>query len=148
MASGLLFARKADMEELTFWVDGIPTPQGSKTRTPYGFREANWRLPAWRKAVQEAAALALADRAGFAPHVPVVLSAEFVFVRGKTVKRIWMTTKPDLSKLVRAIEDSMTRAGVWADDAQVVRFGRLEKRYADDDRPGVRVTARRLDGGL
>lgn len=134
------------MEELTFWVDGIPTPQGSKTRTQYGFREANPRLPAWRKTVRASALVALAERDGFAAHVPVVLSAEFFFVRGRTVKRIWMTTKPDLSKLVRAIEDSMTSAGVWADDSQVVRFARVDKRYSDDDRPGVRVTARRLDG--
>jgi Holliday junction resolvase RusA-like endonuclease len=136
------------MEELTFWVDGVPTPQGSKTRTPYGFREANPRLPAWRRAVLAAARDALGGRDGFAPHVPVVLSAQFFFVRGRTVKRIWMTTKPDLSKLVRAIEDSMTAATVWADDSQVVRYSRLEKRYADDDRPGVLVNVRRLDGAM
>lgn len=132
------------IEQLTFRVEGTPIPQGSKTMGRYGFYEANKRLPAWRKAVTAAASEAMAGRDPWPPHVPLVLSATFLFARGKTVSRIWMTTKPDLSKLVRALEDGMTDAGVWSDDCQVVRYGRLEKWYADTGRPGVEVTVRRL----
>ena len=45
------------------------------------------------------------------------------------------TTKPDVTKLVRAAEDALTGV-VWADDAQIVRQ-RAEKRYGN---PGLVVT--------
>jgi crossover junction endodeoxyribonuclease RusA len=38
-------------------------------------------------------------------------------------------TKPDRTKLLRALEDALTDAGVWRDDTQVVS-GDVSKRYA------------------
>jgi crossover junction endodeoxyribonuclease RusA len=42
------------------------------------------------------------------------------------------TVKPDLDKLVRALLDAGTDAGVWHDDAQVVRLT-ASKRYVGTD---------------
>jgi Holliday junction resolvase RusA-like endonuclease len=53
----------------------------------------------------------------------------------------WCITKPDATKLVRGIEDAITNAGLWRDDAQVARQF-VEKSYADTAR--VEVTIRKL----
>lgn len=48
-----------------------------------------------------------------------------------------VATTPDLDKLIRAIGDAATAAGVWRDDAQVVRIV-AEKRYSSEgDGPGA-----------
>ncbi|MDD4888414.1 MAG: RusA family crossover junction endodeoxyribonuclease [Phycisphaerae bacterium] len=53
------------------------------------------------------------------------------------------TGKPDLTKMLRAVEDGITKALVaWKDDAQVTD-GCQKKRYVNQrqgERPGVRVT--------
>ncbi|HEV8178612.1 MAG TPA: RusA family crossover junction endodeoxyribonuclease, partial [Gemmatimonadales bacterium] len=36
--------------------------------------------------------------------------------------RSWPDKRPDLSHLVRAVEDALTAAGLWVDDAQVVEI--------------------------
>lgn len=46
--------------------------------------------------------------------------------------------KPDLDKLVRAVLDALTDAGVWFDDAQVVGIS-ATKAYCDDLPPGVSI---------
>lgn len=125
-----------------FEVDGIPVPQGSKSawvsqagpRPRAIMHDDNAKaLKPWRALVQAAAA---AVRPTAPIEGPVLLVAEFRFVRPKTVRRDRPSVKPDLSKLLRAIEDSITNAGVWKDDAQVVT-ARVEKVYAE--RAGVRV---------
>jgi Holliday junction resolvase RusA-like endonuclease len=52
---------------------------------------------------------------------------------------------PDLDKLTRAVLDGLTRAGVWADDGQVVEL-RATKCYDDDHPPGVDLWVWPLDG--
>jgi len=53
----------------------------------------------------------------------------------------WPTTRPDATKLWRAVEDACNGI-VWKDDSQVVRQ-HVSKVYCD--RPGVRVVVRRVD---
>ena len=53
-------------------------------------------------------------------------------------KRPLPIISPDLDKLVRSIGDSLTDAGVWGDDAQVVSLA-CEKVYADDKQPGADI---------
>lgn len=48
-------------------------------------------------------------------------------------RRTWPVKQPDLSKLARAAEDSLTTAGVWRDDALVVEYARLAKVYPGED---------------
>lgn len=50
------------------------------------------------------------------------------------------TTKPDVLKLARAIEDALTGV-VWEDDAQIVREV-LEKTYGEPERVEVEISVR------
>ncbi len=85
---------------------------------------------------------------------PVALTTIFCFVRPKShfLKSGKLTksapagkiSKPDDSKLVRAIEDSITDAGLWGDDCQKTK-GVSEKIYPGDfvdggSAPEARVT--------
>lgn len=54
---------------------------------------------------------------------------------------------PDLDKLARAVLDALESAGTIVNDARVVDFHLLRKRYAAPaERPGVWITARRWTG--
>lgn len=130
------------VERLEFWVDGIPIPEGSKTAFIVKGRavvvDANApQLKPWRKTVTAAAVAELAGRDGFDPESSLFILMDFYLPRGKTVTRARPNVKPDGDKLQRAICDSITDAGVWADDSRVV-VHHSEKWYADD-KPGVRV---------
>lgn len=114
------------------------------------------RLKAWRATVQRRAFLAWraahGDRSPDPWECAVELAFEFVLPRpesdwlasGKLRKgaREHPTTKPDLSKVIRAIEDALAGI-VYRDDAQVCAYGRTFKRYAErGGSGGVVVTAR------
>lgn len=48
------------------------------------------------------------------------------------------TTKPDVSNILKGIEDALN--GVWyADDSQIVEYGKIGKWYADEPRVYVRL---------
>lgn len=118
-------------------VFGIPAPQGSKKSIGNNrFVETSKKLPAWRKAVKEAAVVAKGD--GGTISGPIYLEVCFYLPRPKTINRVLPTVAPDLSKLVRAIEDSLTDAGVWTDDAYVVEC-LSTKLYADGREPGCLI---------
>ncbi len=55
----------------------------------------------------------------------------------------FVTVKPDLDKLVRAIMDSLSSV-VWRDDAQVAQV-RATKLYDDIGRLGVEITVVELE---
>ena len=109
---------------VTFFVAGVPVPQGSKTAFVVGKRavltDANKdKLRPWRAEVTRVAGEAWAGRESLAGAVSV--EVRFVFERPKTVKRDTPHVKPDIDKLLRALFDGVTDAKVWLDDAQVVR---------------------------
>lgn len=52
------------------------------------------------------------------------------------------TSKPDRGKLERAIEDALTDAGVWLDDAQITTSLRSEKRYGREAGAQIAVYVR------
>lgn len=147
---------------LQIQVRGIPSPQGSKAARPIyrkgagGQREFTGRvaqqemapdLTDWRNKVHLAAEKALAE-SGAAP-LDGPVRVRMVFTVKKPVaapkrRRTWPVKQPDLSKLARAAEDSLTTAGVWRDDALVVEYARLAKVYPGEDPealpvPGVRI---------
>ena len=128
----------------SFFVAGIPAPQGSKAAklipapgTKYGVRPVLYDdndkvLKPWRKNV---AAAAKAAYSGPQLVDAVAVELEFFLQRGKTVTREFPTTKPDIDKLERAIFDGITDSGAWKDDALVCRVVK-GKEYGI---PGVRV---------
>ena len=109
-------------------VIGLPGAQGSKRHVGGGrMVEMSKTLPAWRDSVTWTAA---GEWHGAPPmDGPLALFVEFRFPmpasRSKTVRLRGMARKvtaPDLDKLVRAVGDALTAAGVIRDDARIAHI--------------------------
>jgi Holliday junction resolvase RusA-like endonuclease len=134
-------------------VHGVPGPQGSKTfkgRAQSGkgiMVESSKKVRPWREAVKAAALDKYPDH----PLLDTPLSVGFTFYLArpachfgtgrnagilKPSAPLWPSatgsTTPDLTKLARSTEDALTDAGIWRDDARVVTYHTLEKRYCSD----------------
>lgn len=128
------------MTAVTFIVEGVPVPQGSKTVAQGGgkawLRDSNGKkLKPWRDQIKTAANL------GHRFDGPVELEAVFYLPRPKTVTRPYPSVVPDLDKLMRALGDGMKEGGLIRDDSLIVDED-IKKRYADGIDPGVHVTIR------
>lgn len=107
---------------IEFVVEGTPIPQGSKRHVGNGrMIEANPNLRAWRVVVTAAARQA-SKGFQFDKSAGIEVNLSFFMPKPKTVKRSMPTVKPDLDKLVRAILDGVTDAGLWFDDGQVIKI--------------------------
>ena len=89
---------------------GTPIPQGSKKAFVRGGRvslvEANPGLKGWRSSVAlEVKRAMLAAEVAPGDALPMVVELVFVFKRPKSVKRDWMSVKPDVDKLCRAVSN-------------------------------------------
>jgi len=123
---------------LSLFIEGKPQPAGSRTvgRRKDGSvftRPASKGLPAWQKTVAEAVRTEVADVGIEQLGGPVRVELNFRLARPKshfgsgrnsqTLRRIapplWHEQKPDADKLVRAVLDACTSAGIWKDDSQV-----------------------------
>jgi crossover junction endodeoxyribonuclease RusA len=110
---------------ISFVAYGVPAPQGSmrafnvKGRQHPVVTSDNPRTRPWKQTVLLAARDALCDRAPI--DIAVRVDVQFYMPRPKSApkSRRLPTKLPDLDKLVRAILDAMTDAGVWHDDSQV-----------------------------
>jgi Holliday junction resolvase RusA-like endonuclease len=132
----------------SFTVFGVdPAPQGSKKyvgtrRTAAGNNipliiESSPKLPAWRKAVNDAVIQGMKDSGDDSKFEQAVkVEAVFYLTRPRTVKRDYPITPPDLDKLARGLLDGMKP--VWSDDSLVVRL-EISKKYAVGQ-SGVAVT--------
>ena len=135
-----------------FIVAGIPRPAGSKRylgRSKAGkpiLADDCKRAPAWRADVQNAARMEWADRPLL--DEPIRLCLTFLLERPKShfgtgrnagvlkdSAPPFPTTKPDLTKIVRAIEDALTKV-IWKDDSRVM-WQENKKLYGA--KPGVVV---------
>jgi Holliday junction resolvase RusA-like endonuclease len=97
--------------------------------------------------------IALAD-----PHAPerpfegpISLSLRFVFPIPQSWSRVkrqrawWHVSKPDLSNVVKTVEDALNRSGRWwRDDSQIARLA-VEKVYGPA--PQIEVEVAQLGGG-
>lgn len=119
----------------TIRVHGDPAPQGSKNAYRRGSKillvEANKALKPWREAVTLHARRYTGAHTGAKP-----LRVGYVFYlpRPKSVRRHRPHVKPDLDKLIRAVNDGISAAGVWDDDSRPVTIT-ATKHYADGDNP-------------
>ena len=115
---------------LQFRVAGLPVTQGSKRAVLRGKRagliDANdAKLRPWREAVRAVAADAWGNHPPIAGPVRVlVLFALHKPASAPKSRRSWPmgARSGDVDKLARAVLDAITDAGVWRDDAQVVRL--------------------------
>lgn len=131
---------------ISFTVEGLPAPQGSKVIARSGgktwLRDANAsRLKPWRAKVAAAADV------GHTFDVPVLVAAVFYLPHPKR-PRWWVpAVKPDTDKLGRALLDGLTDGGLLRDDARVTDLI-LMKRYECDGNPvGVRVLVMEAGNG-
>jgi len=131
------------------FVRGIPRPAGSKrpVRNPYSGKIAlvdssGQAGKVWSAAIRLAAAAKVARPLSG----PVWLRLTFFMPRPKAHYRktglkpdapLWHAKRPDLSKLIRAVEDALTGV-VWRDDRQVT-ICLAVKRYGET--PGVEIVA-------
>lgn len=151
---------KAPPISIRFSAKGFPVTQGNKLpahvfnirgNCKVWLREKNDKeLTQWRGLVKTAAERAMKGRAPM--EGPLLLLAAFYFPRPKshTAKQranpfVHGGGRYDTEKLVRAINDAMTEAGVWHDDAQASVM-LAEKRYAEQDGDvGVIINVQALD---
>ena len=132
--------------ELIFSVmNGLtPRPQGSKNvgrrknGSHYVYEPKQAELKAWRAAVADAAVEAIMRQDWIMAETPVTVSAVFYFPAPKSdPHRVFAHTAPDTDKLLRAIGDAMTEAGVYKDDKLVVGYDHVRKLCGA---PGVDIT--------
>ena len=128
---------------IEFTVYGTPAPQGSKkfVGTDKAGRgilvESSKKVRPWRMDVKEAAGAARTAHGGTLDG-PLVVSMVFTVKKPASApksRQTWPDRMPDLSKLLRSTEDAITDAGLWADDARVVRYAKLAKCYPGEDDP-------------
>lgn len=147
------------MTTIRLRVYGEPAPQGSKKLVRGRLIETSKKLPAWRKAVTDAAAYDRSMRKDQAPlEGPLETTIAFFIKRPRKHYRtgryadqlredapLFCAETPDKDKLERAINDALTIAGIWHDDAQVVR-SHTTKLYAGTNRfTGAVITIRTIE---
>ena len=124
---------------ISYWIDGEPAPQGSKTGFIKNGRvvmvEASKKVKPWREAVAARTQEQVKDK--FTE--PVEIALVFHLLKPKTVTRKWPAVKPDLDKLIRSTFDGLTTGGLYTDDALVITVS-ASKQYATD-RIGCQVIA-------
>lgn len=130
-----------------FEVMGTPIPQGSKSSTRWGMREANPKTRPWRDQIAWEARAAM----GHEPPLegPCTVNATFWMPRPKSHYRangqikptapVYSDKRPDVDKLLRALCDGMTTAGVWKDDSQAVRIEASKRYVINGVQPGCSV---------
>jgi Holliday junction resolvase RusA-like endonuclease len=152
-------------QRVAFFVRGRPQPAGSKRAFPIRRKEGggwiatgkvavvddNPKAKGWQAEVAYAGVLAMEAIGATVPwDGPLGLAVRFTLRRpkghfgtGRNARNLkasaapWPTTKPDASKLLRAIEDALTGV-VWTDDAQVVEQ-LATKRYGEPEGAHVEV---------
>lgn len=143
---------------LSFFVPGLPVPQGSKRAfivRPKGGRprpvlaESAKDLKPWRAQVALAAKAAV-DRngGGWFTKQPLFVRLKFLFLRPASLpkKKVHHVVRPDVDKLARAVLDAL-KGVVYGDDGQI---GELHVRKAYTSGaicgPGVGVEVREVSG--
>ncbi|HKQ02660.1 MAG TPA: RusA family crossover junction endodeoxyribonuclease [Actinomycetes bacterium] len=119
---------------LQITVLGIPVPKGSAKYYPTKRGKVvvthdNPKTQPWGEMVVASALTEKMRRQHRQLEGPVGLALRFFLPRPKSAPRrvTEPTKKPDLDKLIRAVKDGLTRAGIYRDDAQVVvLFARKE----------------------
>lgn len=130
-------------DPLHLHIPGEPKPQGSKKAFVRGRRavlvEANPGLKTWRQTITHHAR----PHAGtYTGERPLSVTYRFFLPRPKSVRRWLPWVKPDLDKLIRAVNDGLGDAGVWDDDGRITSIT-ASKTYATTDQPpGVTITIR------
>nr|DAS51620.1 MAG TPA: Endodeoxyribonuclease RusA [Caudoviricetes sp.] len=122
---------------LTFQVEGIPAPQGSKRYVGHGrMIESSKKLKPWRdKLIQELSA-SYTDQP---LDEPIQVTAAFFMPKPKRPRFPEPAVTPDADKLARAVGDALTHAGVIKDDARITQW-HITKQYHPQGWTGAHIT--------
>ncbi|ALY08885.1 RusA-like resolvase [Arthrobacter phage Galaxy] len=150
--------------QVSFWAAGVPLPQGSKrigrnraTGSPV-LIDDNAALKSWREVVDHYARQAVKGRERL--DEPCAVDLTFYMPRpaghyrkdGVTLRAsapaLWCAVKPDVDKLSRAVLDSLTSAGVWAEDSRAVILRASMQYAALPHEAGVAVLVSALGEGV
>lgn len=135
---------------ISFFVPGIPKPQGSKraivnrySGKPALIEAGGAALGDWRGDVKALAMQAMGDTEPL--DGPIVLTLEFCFSKPKSApksKPVWPVKRStgDIDKQARSVLDALTSV-CFRDDAQVVELYAFKRWSA---KPGVHVELKRL----
>ncbi|MFF4187199.1 RusA family crossover junction endodeoxyribonuclease [Streptomyces sp. NPDC001691] len=114
---------------LTFTVIGTPVTQGSVEVPAPGVVKYSRELREWRRQINAAARKACGT--DWEPaNCPLVMSAVFTLPRPKSApktKAVHAATKPDIDKLIRAVQDALSPADkkafrVYTEDSRIVGY--------------------------
>ena len=145
------------MSRLAFTVLGVAQSAGSKRALPAGGRpgarpivvDDNPKSKGWQRTVAGEAAQAMSEQGVSLMHEPLLLRLRFVSARpgghftskgalsAEGRRRPYPAKRPDLTKLIRGVEDALTHV-VWRDDALIVQQEAV-KVYGDTDRVEIEV---------
>lgn len=135
------------------FVPGIPQPQGSKVSRQGPHQqfpvvlESNPKVEPWRQAI----AKALGEHTLWFGEIVVELVFKFPrplshYGTGRNAGKLKdgkqyasMITKPDLDKLIRAVDDACTHV-LWHDDSQITEVRAAKFYVQPDEEPGVLIT--------
>jgi len=144
--------RMEPLETIAFTVLGEPSPEGStrafyipKLNRTVTTHQNQASLEAWRNRVATEAQRTLEGREWTSDTSSAyALEVDFVLPRPPSVpahRRVHPTVKPDIDKLVRAINDALTRI-LFPDDCQVISVN-MTKCYEGERRPGAYIRVSR-----
>lgn len=132
---------------ITFFVEGIPAPQGSKTAKCINGRAVMWEaskgVKIWRDTVAAQAMIQMIAENLQTIEGPVELVLDFRLPKPKSVNRALPSVKPDLDKLIRSTCDALTKSKIYKDDALVIAIA-ASKSYATD-KPGCFISIQEQD---
>lgn len=121
-------------------VNGLPAPQGSKTRGRYGgVFESSKKVGPWRNAVRTETQKVISEPFDCPVWVDVVFflpRPKSHFGTGRNAGKLkesapeYPASVPDIDKLCRSTLDGLKEGGAYRDDSQVVTL-HAKKRYAD-----------------
>lgn len=122
-------------DHVTFSVEGIPAPQGSKRHVGNGrLIESSKKVAPWRLAVATAAR---AQDAIF--DAPVSVVVVFLLPKPQRPRHRLHITRPDIDKLARSTLDGLT--GALITDDSIVFHLDVSKRYVEaHETPGAVIT--------
>lgn len=127
------------VKTLTIRIPGVAAPQGSKKSYVINGRavmvESSSKLKPWRAVVTLTTQLAATDQKWIPTDGPVAMDITFEMQKPASSRRAYPTVKPDLDKLLRAVLDGLTDAGIWKDDSQVVSV--IARKVYVLNKPGV-----------
>lgn len=137
---------------LSVFVAGNPAPQGSirylgQSKAGRAILTGDCvRTKPWREDIR-AALIDARGRPKTYLDGEVCLDMEFILPRPKSApkkRRASADKRPDMDKLIRAVLDAITSAGVWRDDAQWCSGSPLKRIAEIGETPGCRISLKGL----